>query len=216
MSEQSQTADELAPRAEQEIEIDESKSAPKDRAEQGPFDASEVPSMRPYVDLGGIKVQPREGLQLRLEVEEKTKRVVAVTLEYQGSRLQMQAFAAPSSTGLWNGIRHQIAQQMASQTAEVREEVGPLGPELVVVTPAPEGNGSRALRFIAVDGPRWTLRGVIMGQAALNAEARKSIIEVFRETVVVRGDGPLPPSELLSLRVPAGAQAAGGQGGASA
>lgn len=125
MSEESQTADELAVREEQQVEFDDSKSAPDDRATAGPFDVSEVPSMRPYVDLGGIKVQPREGLQLRLEVEDKTKRVLAVTMDFQGSLLQMQAFAAPKTAGLWNGIRRDITQQMAAQKAETREESGP-------------------------------------------------------------------------------------------
>ena len=36
---------------------------------------------------------------LRLEVEEQTKRIVAVGLDYAGSTLQVQAFAAPRSTG---------------------------------------------------------------------------------------------------------------------
>ena len=37
---------------------------------------------RPYVDLGGVKILPREGLHLRLEIEEGSKRVVAVGLDY--------------------------------------------------------------------------------------------------------------------------------------
>ena len=49
-----------------------------DRASTGPFDESEANPVRPYIDLGGIKVLPREGLNLRLEVEEQTKRIVAV------------------------------------------------------------------------------------------------------------------------------------------
>lgn len=167
--------------------------------------------MRPYVDLGGIKVAPREGLQLRLEVEDRTKRVVAVSLDYEGSLLQMQAFAAPKSTGLWNRVRGELAKQMSGQGAEVREEDGVLGPELVVASAVPEaqGGGTRIVRFIAVDGPRWMLRGVMMGHAAVDPDAREKVIELFREAVVVRGDQPMPPSELLPLRVPAGVQQSG-------
>ena len=68
-----------------------------DRASTGPFDESEANPVRPYIDLGGIKVLPREGLNLRLEVEEQTKRIVAVGLDYAGSSLQVQPFAAPRS-----------------------------------------------------------------------------------------------------------------------
>ena len=58
---------------------------PTDRADAtGPFDESEANPVRPYIDLGGIKILPREGLNLRLEVEEQTKRIVAVGLDYAG------------------------------------------------------------------------------------------------------------------------------------
>lgn len=208
MSEERQ-ADEVELREPQAPQIDDAKSAPADRAEAGPFDASEVPAMRPYVDLGGIKVAPREGLQLRLEVDERANRVVAVSLDYAESLLQVQAFAAPKSTGLWHGVRAELAQQMAGQGAALAEEDGPLGPELVAQTavPAEQGGGTRVARFIAVDGPRWMLRGVIMGKAAIDVATRERVMDLFRELVVVRGEQPMPPSELLPLRVPAGVQA---------
>lgn len=192
-----------------EAEVDETKSAPSDRETAGPFDASEVPAIRPYVDLGGIKVAPREGLQLRLEVDERNNRVVAVSLEYAESLLQVQAFSAPKTTGLWNTIRADLTRQLAAQGAEAVEEDGPLGTELLARTdvPAEQGGGVRVARFIAVDGPRWTLRGTIMGKAAVDASAREQVVDLFRELVVVRGDQPLPPSDLLPLRVPAGVQA---------
>ncbi|WP_336659425.1 DUF3710 domain-containing protein [Leucobacter sp. USHLN153] len=187
--------------------VDDSKSAPEDRATAGPFDASEVPSMRPYVDLGGIKVAPREGLQLRLEVDERANRVVAVSLEYAESLLQVQAFAAPKKTGLWHGVRAELAKQMAAQGGTITEEDGTLGPELLVQTPAPaDQGGTRVARFVAVDGPRWMLRGVIMGKAATDASARERVLDLYRELVVVRGEQPMPPSELLPLKVPAGVQ----------
>lgn len=189
-------------------EVDDAKSAPADREENGPFDVAEVPAMRPYVDLGGIKVAPREGLQLRLEVDERANRVVAVSLEYAESLLQVQAFAAPKTTGLWHGVRADLMQQMASQGATSVEEDGPLGTELYAETPAPaDQGGTRQVRFIAVDGPRWMLRGVIMGKAATDAAVREQVLDLFRELVVVRGDQPMPPSELLPLRVPEGVQA---------
>lgn len=187
-------------------EVDTSKSAPADRAEAGPFDLSEVPTIRPYVDFGGIKIAPREGLQLRLEVDERAKRVVAVTLDYAQSVLQVQAFSAPKSTGLWHRVRGEIAEQLRGQGARVAEEFGAFGPELVAQTPVPadQGGGERTVRFIAVDGPRWMLRGVVMGAAASDVTARERINEVFRDIVVVRGEQPMPPSELLPMQMPAG------------
>ncbi len=78
-----------------------SKSAPANRASEGPFDESEANPVRPYIDLGGIKILPREGLNLRLEVEEQSKRIVAVGLDYADSSLQVQPFAAPRTLGRW-------------------------------------------------------------------------------------------------------------------
>ncbi len=189
-----------------ETAVDDAKSAPADRETGGPFDLTEVPGMRPYVDLGGIKIAPREGLQMRLEVDERAQRVVAVTLEYLDSVLQIQAFSAPKTTGLWHEVRREIAQQIGQQGADSHEEEGAFGPELVTATqiPADQGGGVRVARFIGVDGPRWLLRGVVMGRATSDEEARAGINELFREVVVVRGDQPMPPSELLPLTMPAG------------
>lgn len=192
----------------EEEPLDNSKSAPADREEFGPFDFTEVPAMRPYVDLGGLKIAPREGLQMRLEVDERQKRVVAVSIEYAESLLQVQAFAAPKSSGMWHQIRRDLTAQLSAQGAPVSEEDGTLGPELLTATPVPEeqGGGQRAARFIGVDGPRWILRGVVMGKAAVDAAAREQVIDLFREIVVVRGDLPMPPGDLLPLQVPAGVQ----------
>jgi hypothetical protein len=184
--------------------IETAKSAPADRATAGPLDESEANAVRPYVDLGGVKILPREGLQLRLEVEEGSKRVVAVGLDYAGSTLQVQPFAAPRSSGLWHEIRQQIADQIDKQGGTTRLTVGPFGPELLAEIPVSggEGGSTRLARFVGVDGPRWFLRGVIAGEGAVNQEAAAKIEELFRAVVVVRGSTPMPPRDLIPLHMP--------------
>ena len=185
-------------------DFDYPKSAPSDRVERGPLDDQESGSVKPSVDLGALRVEPRRGLQMRLEVEKTNNRVVAVTLEYQGSSVQVQPFAAPRSSGLWLGIREQIAQQVTSQGGSAEMVSGELGPELAASVPvkANDGYSQRTVRFVGVDGPRWFLRGVISGPAATDPEAAQPIHEIFRGLVVVRGTTPMPPRELLPLRVP--------------
>ncbi len=188
-----------------EQEQQQAKSAPADRATAGPLDEAEANAVRPYVDLGGIKVLPREGLQLRLEVEESSQRVVAVGLDYAGSSLQVQPFAAPRSTGLWHEIRHQISDQIAKQGGTTKLTVGPFGPELLAEIPAaaPGQPGSKRLaRFIGVDGPRWFLRGVVAGDALVKPESAALVEDLFRSIVVVRGTTPMPPRDLIPLVVP--------------
>ncbi len=183
------------------------KSAPEDRATEGPLDEAEANPVRPYVDLGGIKILPREGLHLRLEIEEGTKRVVAIGLDYAGSTLQIQPFASPRSSGLWNEIREQIGEQIGKQGGTTTLREGPFGPELLAEIPIAAGQAAggttRLARFVGVDGPRWFLRGVIAGEGAVNPEAAAAIEDLFRSIVVVRGTTPMPPRDLIPLRMPA-------------
>lgn len=178
---------------------------PQDRSATGPFDESEANPVRPYIDLGGIKVLPREGLNLRLEVEEQTKRIVAVGLDYAGSTLQVQPFAAPRSAGLWDETREQIRQQVRQQGGRVEEREGPLGAELLAEVPVVAGDNQnkRLARFVGVDGPRWFLRGVIGGAATSDLDAAAQVEELFRSLVVVRGGSPMPPRDLIPLKMPA-------------
>lgn len=193
----------------EETGTDLSKSAPDDRDTEGPLDEAEANSVRPYIDLGGVKILPREGLNLRLEVEESTKRIVAVGLDYAGSTLQVQPFAAPRSTGLWNETRVQIQEQIAKQGGTATERDGVFGPELVAEVPVVQGAngaaGMRIARFVGVDGPRWFLRGVIAGEGATDPEAAAKIEDLFRSIVVVRGTAPMPPRDLIPLKMPASA-----------
>ncbi|MDR6866159.1 hypothetical protein J2Y69_000744 [Microbacterium resistens] len=182
-----------------------------DRAVDGPFDESEANPVRPYIDLGGIKILPREGLNLRLEVEEQTKRIVAVGLDYSGSTLQVQPFAAPRTTGLWEETRAQIHDQITQQGGRVEEREGPFGPELLAEIPTvadADGASTRLARFIGVDGPRWFLRGVVGGAGTSDPEAAAAVEDLFRSIVVVRGGSPMPPRDLIPLRMPASPGAA--------
>jgi hypothetical protein len=177
------------------------KSAPHDRAEAGPLDESEAP-VRPYIDLGALRIVPRQGLQMRLEVEEATKRVVAVTLEHDGSTVQLQPFAAPRSEGIWGGVRSVVSAQLRRQGATVDEAEGLLGPELrCTLQPGPDGQ-QRSVRIVGVDGPRWMLQGIIGGAAAADDDKVAGIVEIYRSTVVCRGDLPMPPRELIPLHAP--------------
>lgn len=189
----------------EEITQPSSKSAPANRAAEGPFDESEANPVRPYIDLGGIKILPREGLNLRLEVEEQSKRIVAVGLDYAESTLQVQPFAAPRTLGLWHETRTQLVDQVRQQGGRVEEREGPLGKELLAEVPGPaaEGSNLRLARFVGIDGPRWFLRGVIGGAAASDPDAAEKVEDLFRSIVVVRGGSPMPPRDLIPLKMPA-------------
>ncbi len=192
------------------IPAEHPKSAPADRATEGPLDESEANAVRPYVDLGGVKILPRPDLHLRLEVEEGSQRVVAVGLDYAGSTLQVQPFAAPRTSGLWHEIREQIVEQIHKQGGKTQVVDGPFGPEVHADIPVAAGQAgaSRVARFIGVDGPRWFLRGVIAGAGAAGGDAAAQVDDLFRSIVVVRGNTPMPPRDLIPLSMPATGAAA--------
>jgi Protein of unknown function (DUF3710) len=177
--------------------------------ETGPWDAAEPHSELPRVDLGSILVPVLEGTDIQLVFAEQHG--AWVTVRYQLSELQLQAFAAPKRAGIWDEVRGEIVNEINGTGGRCQERQGPFGTEVVAEVPAEPNqpaSGVRPIRFIGVDGPRWFLRGLLAGAAAVDPAAAAPLEAVFRETVVVRGDHPVPPRELLELRLPAEAAAA--------
>lgn len=174
-----------------------------DRGE-GPFDVSETDSSL-LLDLGGVRINGVEGMQLQLEVDQEQQVITSVTASLADSHLQLQGFAAPRSRGLWREIRDEIAKAVDDNGGTWEEVQGPLGVELRTRMPTagPDGRTVFApMRFLGVDGPRWFLRGVLSGRAAIDDAAAETLLGVFRGTVVVRGSEPMGPRELLPLRLP--------------
>jgi len=173
--------------------------------ERGPWDVSEVDGIGRRVDLGAIWLPPRDGMELRLEVDRGSKVVTAAAVAIGESRIQVQAFAAPRSEGLWDEIRSELAESVTKQGGTVDDVPGPFGRELLARLPVrtPEGRtGHRPVRFLGVDGPRWFLRAVIGGRAAVDASAAEDVEALLADVVVVRGPEPRPPRDLLPLRLP--------------
>ena len=174
----------------------------------GPFDSEHLQDVRPYIDFGAIRVEPQADLQMSVEVEEGTSRVVAVTLDYANSKLQLMAFAAPRTEGIWSEIRSAVAANIVAQGGEVEEGYGAIGAELLARLPLVDDQGRsagyRQARFIGFDGPRWCLRGTVGGAALTDPKSAADINDLFRSVIVHRGETPLPPGEALPLNVPTG------------
>ncbi|MFC7488495.1 DUF3710 domain-containing protein [Knoellia sp. CPCC 206453] len=178
--------------------------APVDRS-SGPFDATEVDDDDGRLDLGSLRVSGAEGMELRLEIDQEQQHVIAATAVIGESALQLQAFAAPRSGGLWAQIRSEIAVAIETQGGTADLEYTEFGTELRTRMPSAGPDGRTVFapaRFIGVDGPRWFLRGVISGRGAIDEASAAPLLDIFRETVVVRGSDPMAPRELLPLALP--------------
>ncbi len=191
-------------RAGDAVDVQQEEDGPAERT-RGPWDVSEVGGRGRRVDLGALWLPPREGMQLRMEIDKKSSIVTGAAAALNGSALQVQVFAAPRTEGIWDEIRSEIAESVTKQGGSVDDLPGPFGRELLARLPVrtPEGRtGHRAVRFIGYDGPRWFLRGVLSGRAAIDPEDAKALEEVFADVVVLRGTEPRVPRDLLPLTVP--------------
>lgn len=171
----------------------------------GPFDRTEVDGLDGRLDLGALWMTGAAGMELRLEVEQESQNVVGVTAVLGESAVQLQAFAAPRTEGIWDDIRTEIAASITSQGGTADETSGPFGAELLARMPGQGPDGRTVFspaRFLGIDGPRWFLRAVLSGRAAIDEDAASALLEVVRATVVVRGDEAMAPRELLTLKLP--------------
>ena len=182
-------------------------------ADSGPFDSAEVDTAEleadDRIDLGGLVITGLPGMELRLQVDEQTNEVQAVLMVLEESALELRAFSAPKTSGIWSDVRREIAAEATRMGGTATEGDGAFGPDLTLVVPVEGPDGqmfSQTSRVVGVDGPRWLLRGTLLGRAAVEAEAALPLEESFRRVVVVRGAEPMAPREPLSLTLPAGAQ----------
>ncbi|RZT26304.1 uncharacterized protein DUF3710 [Kribbella sp. VKM Ac-2569] len=180
---------------------------------EGPFDSTEVDAAdleaEDRIDLGALVVTGMPGMELGLQVDEQSGVVQAVLLMLDDSALELRAFAAPKTSGIWDEVRQEIAGEAARMGGTATESEGPFGTELVLVVPVEDPEGqvfSQTSRVIGVDGPRWLLRGTVLGRAAVEPDAAEPMEATLRNTVVVRGNEPMAVRESLPLQMPPGAQ----------
>lgn len=178
----------------------------------GPYDATSVPTGGvSRVDLGSMQIAGFTEMQLHFESDPSKNRFVSIVATFQDAALRLQPLAAPRSGGLWEDMRAQISSSIAGAGGDVEEVEGLFGTELHGVVPAvtPDGEQVRQpVRLVGYEGPRWMLHGVFMGSASIDPRMAELFEDVFQQTVVVRGDQPMAPGDVLPITLPPEAQAA--------
>lgn len=184
----------------------------------GPWDSSErsAGDDETYIDLGSLIIKGRAGFNLQLPTDGDSDEIGSAVLLTEDSGLELRAFAAARSGGLWDEIRADLIDEVERLGGNYVAVDGAFGPELQIRVPVklPDGeDGFQPSRIIGVEGPRWLLRGTLLGDAALNPTDEGLLVEAFRETIVVRGGEPKAPREPLLIEVPAGAVVLGDEAG---
>jgi hypothetical protein len=168
---------------------------------EGPFDIDDFddPSAAAAgrLDLGSVLIPMPEAGQVQVELTDQGV-PSAVWVVTANGRFTVAAYAAPKTAGLWREVATELAESLRKDVPTVTIEDGPWGREVVGV--AAEGSG--VVRFIGVDGYRWMIRCVINGPQEnfeiLAQEARNAL----GDTVIRRGETPLPVRTPLSVQLP--------------
>ncbi len=174
--------------------------------DQGPWDSTEKSGTEEqgYIDLGSLLVRGEEGFALQLPADNEDGDIGSVMLVADDSALELRAFAATRSGGLWDEVRADILEEVARLGGECAEAEGPYGIELQVTMPAtmPDGeSGVQPSLILGIEGPRWMLRATLLGQAALFSEDHP-LMSALRDVIVVRGSDPRIQREPLLLTIP--------------
>jgi hypothetical protein len=177
--------------------------------QSGPWDGAGSYPDHDRIDFGSLLIPVQPGVEVEVKVAEGVG--VWITLRRGESAIELMAFAAPKTSGLWAEVRQEFAEEVAKAGGDSQEAEGRFGAELHARL-HPGGEGRRGqlepVRFIGVDGPRWFLRGMIRGPAAQHPQQAAPFEQLFADVVVVRGDHPAPPGDLLEIRLPQDAQQA--------
>lgn len=176
----------------------------------GPFDIEEVDMDLDdvaRVDLGTIIVTPFKGLGIQLQVDDVTNEARSLVGVWKNSGLEVMLFAAPASGGLADELREDLIETagQAGGTAELLR--GPFGTEVLRVLPQEGPDGEQFFhvsRTWFAEGPRWLLKGTLLGEAALDPPDDPKVgpfVEFFRNLVVRRGREPMVVGEPLAMQV---------------
>ncbi len=191
-----------------DVAVEDSASTAGFDRSAGPWDISEVPEpdamVAERIDFGAIQVPLIPGMEVRVEIDPESNEPAAITLVLGEGAVQVRAFAAPRSGGGWQITLDELRAQISGDGGTVDETVGPFGGEAAAAVQGEDENGQsvvQPVRFVGVDGPRWSLQGVMFG-AGTDPDAAGDLEEVFRSLVVMRGDTAMPSGMPLPLSLP--------------
>lgn len=76
----------------------------------GPWDVDDAnaPDYDEYLSLGAYYLPFVQGIQLRIKANNATHEIVGATMTIGNSSLEVEAFAAPKTMGLWDDVREDL------------------------------------------------------------------------------------------------------------
>ena len=164
----------------------------------GPFDIEDfddpATAVEGRLDLGSVLLPLPASAQLQVELTEVGVPSAVWVVTVNG-RFTVAAYAAPKTGGLWREVAGELAESLRKDGATVSIHDGRWGREVV-------GTASGVVRFIGVDGYRWMIRCVVKGSPESVDALTEEALEALEDTVIRRGDTPLPVRTPLPVQLP--------------
>jgi hypothetical protein len=164
----------------------------------GPFDIEDfddpAAAAAGRLDLGSVLVPLPESAQLQVELTD-TGVPSAVWVVTPNGRFTIAAYAAPKTGRLWREVATELADSLRKDGARVSIQDGRWGREVV-------GAATGVVRFIGIDGYRWMIRCVVNGSPESIDRLTDEAQDALLDTVVRRGDTPLPVRTPLPVQLP--------------
>ena len=139
----------------------------------GPWDVNDDVPQADRIDFGSMHVPVAEGCEVQISMADDQPAWITVVRGDSG--LQLQAFAAPKTDGLWADVRQEIAAEVAKAGGQSEEADGPFGVEVHAQDRA-AGAGARHARWPAPGQVPWRGRPALVpprgDQRARGATAR--------------------------------------------
>jgi hypothetical protein len=169
---------------------------------EGPFDIEDFDDPESATvgrhDLGAVLIPVDESAELAVEVNPQGVPTM-VWMDTPNGRYNVTAYAAPKTGKLWREVITEVAESLRNEGAQVTFEDGPWGREVVgLMTKGPE---PLVMRFIGVDGYRWMIRGAAVAAPDTAEAIASDVRNSLTDTVVRRGDTPLPVRYMLPLEL---------------
>jgi hypothetical protein len=166
----------------------------------GPYDISEAPDGVERLDLGSLHIPVVDGVSVRVQANDDGV-IQQIALMHDDSALMLSVLAAPRNESIWDEARADIRKELSAGGGSVQDiPDGEFGAELRTRIKTPEGEVE--LRFVGVDGPRWLVRAIFQGPAALDPAASPLLLDSLHGLVVDRGRDAMPVMDVLPLRLP--------------
>jgi len=173
----------------------------------GPWDASQAPAGTEFIDFGPLKLPLIAGLKARVEFDQRTKRVGAVSVKVNNSEVQLQVIAAPRGQQYWLDVRRTMLERLRKGAGNQHAMEGHFGTEVIATLTGRRRDGVLAdapMRLVGVEGDRWVLRAVVTGLDVTTDETVDRVNALISHCAVDRGEEPIGAGTVLELMPPPG------------